>query len=73
MPDYLSRLPASLPPDTVLTHDSRGWWLQPPADGLTVCECGRCWHLGEHFKRSRPRRYARGEPTLPMLPSLMAS
>jgi hypothetical protein len=75
LPEYLSQLPATLPPGIVLVHD-RGrarWWLQPPAVTLTTCPCGKVWHLGDHFRKVQPRRFARGVPSLPPLPSLSAS
>ena len=58
---YLSRLPATIPPDVVLVHNrvrptrrlgSRGfraWLSRPDAPRLRVCDCGFAPELGRHF------------------------
>jgi hypothetical protein len=61
--EYLTRLPAAVPPGRVLVHNTvrparrlgtRGFraWLEPPNESLTVCDC--CWapELGVHFRKA---------------------
>ena len=60
---YVAQLPAVIPDDQVLVHNSarptrfigyRGFraWLEPASKYLTVCPCGWASELGQHYRVS---------------------
>ena len=65
-PEYLQKLPDSIPANKVLVHNSvrptrrlgaRGFraWLSPKdREGLKLCDCGWAPELGQHFRVLRP-------------------
>jgi hypothetical protein len=64
-PDYLSKLPAVVPPGKVLVHNHvrptrelglrgfRAWLSKPDPSELEVCDCSWAPGLGEHFRVKR--------------------
>lgn len=69
-PEYLSRLPDTVPAGRVLVHNNvrparrlgsrgfRAWLQEPDPDRLVVCDCGWAAELGQHVRvKTRPERH----------------